>query len=35
MSLLLRHRMAPLEHVLSPILGAIPHDAAPDRHPFA
>lgn len=35
MSVLLRHRIAPLKPVLSRILEAIPHDDAPERHPFA
>jgi hypothetical protein len=35
MSLLLRHRFGSLRPVLAPILQAIPHDDAPERHPFA
>lgn len=35
MSLLLRHRFGSLRSVLAPILQAIPHDEAPERHPFA
>jgi len=34
MSLLLRHRVAPMKHVLKRVLEAVPHDHAPERHPF-
>jgi len=34
MSLLLRHRIAPMKSVLRRILEAVPHDLAPERHPF-
>jgi hypothetical protein len=34
MSLLVRHRVGPLRPIVSRILETIPHDDAPERHPF-